>query len=146
MSGIGLYLPIIAHPSHHGKLKSEMDDRVDKKIDEIDFIGFINSSSHIKNAVKEMKPLFWIDDEQDVWFLHPSIFGVQREYNLDWFLQHQDLIPDILVEVNHGKSFDLIDFSNSDLEKEFNNDIEFSNFQGKATYGILFSKTLQRLY
>ena len=52
MGAVDLDLPVVVHPLQHGCLKSQVNDRVDEKIDQVDLVGFVDPFAHVQHTIQ----------------------------------------------------------------------------------------------
>ena len=45
-------LPVVADTADHRRLKSQIDQRIDKKIDKVAFIGFVYRFAHVQDTIQ----------------------------------------------------------------------------------------------
>jgi len=47
MGVVHLYLPVVSHAAHVGMLNTELDNRIDETVDQVDLIGLVHTLSDI---------------------------------------------------------------------------------------------------
>ena len=52
MGAVNPDFSVIVHPLGHGCLETQINDRIDKKVNKIDFVGIIYAFSHVQHTIQ----------------------------------------------------------------------------------------------
>ncbi len=103
MGGVDPYLPVITDPGNHRGLETEVDNPIDKEVDQFAFTGFIDTLAHVEHTVwrgcrKFMGPRF-----QDAKGLFDQLHDSRVVFMLDQPGQGPVYITQVFL-VDHGQA------------------------------------------